>query len=237
MKIRKLITATLLGLLSGLAAASEFDGLNVQLGLGGSSASTNVTGFTGMNSNANYDDKSTQSSLNGTLSLGYSKELPSAYGLNLAANVFYVLGNQNAGNGGKATAWTEGSTQKLESSTSKRKLQNTFGISIEPGLNFNQKTLGFLKLAWVNSQQNMVNTYKLTDPAVGISGMVTEFNQTRTVNGFGYGLGLKKMVMPNVFLAIDAMSISYNTASFGGDGSIKSRPTQVFGFASVGYKF
>ena len=223
--------------LSGLSLASEFDGINVQLGLGGSATTTNVTGFTGMNTAANYDHRNTQGSFNGIVSAGYSKEIPDAYGFNLAANVFYVIGNQNAGSGGKSTSWLEGATPMSESSSSDQTLQNTFGISVEPGFNFNESTLGYIKLAWVNSRLNMVNGWDLTDPSISISGRIAEFNQTRTVNGFGYGLGFKKMVSTNIFLGIDAMGVTYNTASFGGNGSIKGQPTQVLGFASVGYIF
>lgn len=237
MNIKSILVSVGLWLAAGCVAASEFDGPNVQLGLGGSSTTTNVTGFTGMNPNASYDYRNTQGSLNGIFALGYSKEIPDAHGLNLAASLFYVLGNQNAGNGGKATAWSEGGAQMSESSSSERKLRNTFGISVEPGFNFGHATLGYLKLAWVNSQQNMVKTYSLTDPAVGISGVVGEFNQTRTVNGFGYGVGMKKILMKNVFLAIDAMGVSYSSAGFGGNGTIKSQPTQILGFISIGYKF
>lgn len=237
MKTKGLVVSVVMWLVAVCAIASEFDGPNMQLGVGGSSTATNVTGFTGMNSNANYDYRNTQGGLNGIFSLGYSQEVPNAYGLNLAASLFYVIGNQKAGDGGKATAWTEGVTQMSESSMSVRKLQNTFGVSFEPGFNFNQETLGYLKLAWVNSRLNMVNTYSLTDPSISVSGAMAEFNQTRTVNGFGYGIGLKKILMNNVFLAVDAMGVAYNTVGFGGNGSIQSQANQVLGFASIGYKF
>lgn len=222
--------------LTNIAQASDFDGFNLQLGLGGAATTTNVSGFTGMNSNASYDHRNTQGSFNGIVSAGYSKEIPETYGLNLAANVFYVIGNQNAGSGGKSTNWINGSNPNSDQTYSSQKLQNTFGIAIEPGFNFNKSTLGYLKLAWVNSQLNMVNSYDLTDPGV-FTGRWGEFNQTRTVNGFGYGLGFKKMVSSNVFMGLDAMGVNYGTASFGGNGSIKGQSSQVLGFASIGYRF
>lgn len=235
-QMKKCFLVFALSLLTNVAQASYFDGFNLQLGLGGAATTTNVSGFTGMNSNATYDHRNTQGSFNGIVTAGYSKEIPDAYGLNLAANVFYVIGNQNAGSGGKSTNWMNGANPNSDETNSRQKLQNTFGVAIEPGFNFNGSTLGYLKLAWVNSRLNMINSYDLTDPAV-FTGRWGEFNQTRTVNGFGYGLGFKKMVSSNMFVGIDAMGVSYGTASFGGNGSIKCQPSQVLGFASIGYRF
>lgn len=235
-EVKRYLLPITLSLLTNIALASDFDGFNLQLGLGGASTTTNVSGFTGMNTNASYDHRNTQGSFNGIVTAGYSKEIPDAYGLNLAANVFYVIGNQNAGSGGKSTNWMNGANPNSDETNSRQKLQNTFGVVIEPGFNFNGSTLGYLKLAWVNSRLNMINSYDLTDPAV-FTGRWSEFNQTRTVNGFGYGLGFKKMVSSNMFVGIDAMGVSYGTASFGGNGSIKGQPSQVLGFASIGYRF
>lgn len=217
-------------LLSTVSKASDFDGVNVQLGVGGSGSSSTVQGFTGMNSEMNYNNRSSQGNINGFVSAGYSIEVPQARGLNLAANVFYVIGNQNAGNGGNGAVFNDGFQNIYESFSSSRTLKNTYGISVEPGFNFTPNTLGYFKLAWVNSQQNMIATYTIGDGQ-------SSFNQTRTVNGFGYGVGLKQMLTGNIYLAIDAIGVSYSSASYGGNGSIKSQPSQVMGFASVGYKF
>lgn len=237
--MKKLAFALTFVTFGSISYASDFDGVNFQIGMGGSATTTNVTGFEGMNSNGQYDYRNTQGSFNGMVLLGYSKEVPNAGGLNLAMNVFYVIGDQKAGNGGKSSTWNEGSNIMSESSSSSRKLQNTFGITFEPGLNFSKTSLGYLKLAWLNSRQNMVNSYTLTDPSMGINQEVlAEFNQTRVVNGFGYGLGFKQLITENIYAALDVFGVSYSTPSYGGSReSIKSQPSQVMGFASIGYKF
>ncbi len=198
--------------------------------MGGASSTSTVQGFTGMNSGIDYNNRNTQGSANGLVSLGYSKELLQDIGLNLAANVYYVIGNQNAGSGGNGTVFNDGFRDVYEGFTSSRTLKNTYGISVEPGLNFRKDTLGYLKLAWVNSQQNMTATYTLGSDR-------SSFNQTRNVNGFGYGIGLKQMITNDIYLAVDVMGVSYNSASYGGNGTIKSQPSQVMGFGSIGYRF
>lgn len=76
--------------------------------MGGASSTSTVQGFTGMNSGIDYNNRNTQGSANGLVSLGYSKELLQDIGLNLAANVYYVIGNQNAGSGGNGTVFNDG---------------------------------------------------------------------------------------------------------------------------------
>jgi len=117
-----------------------------------------------------------------------------------------------------------------------RKLQNTFGISVEPGWNFTKSSLGYVKLAWVNSHQN-IQASSFGQDLVTNQTQTGGLNQTKAVNGFGYGLGFKQMITENIFGAIDVMGVSYGSAAYGGDNGMTSKPSQVMGFASIGYKF
>lgn len=230
LSMKKTVLGISLLCLCPISHASDFDGINLQIGMGGASTTSTVQGFTGMNSAIDYNNRSTGGSANGLVSVGYSKELLQVIGLNLGANVFYVIGNQNAGSGGNGSVFNDGFRDVYEGFTSSRILKNTYGISVEPGVNFRNDTLGYLKLAWVNSQQNMTATYTIGSDQ-------SSFNQTRNVNGFGYGIGLKQMVTEGLYISVDVMGVSYNSASYGGNGTIKSQPSQVMGFGSVGYKF
>ncbi len=222
--MKKLILASAFAVISGSAmAAGAFDGPFVQLGIGGSSTSTNVSGTSGLNGS------SSQGSVNGLVAAGWSQAIGSE-GFNLGANLFYVIGNQNAGqNSGSYTDWDGNFTGNTQNT-----LKNTFGISVEPGWNFTDSTLGFVKLAWLNSRNNFNTNLSWTGLNGNPSGNAN-VNSQNTINGFGYGLGVKQLVTKNIFVGVDLMGVTYGSASLGEGASAK--PSQFIGFASVGYKF
>jgi opacity protein-like surface antigen len=234
MKFQKLAIAAALGAASTLAMAGGFDGPFVQLGIGGSSTWTKTSGLESGSTSASLNGTSSQGNVNGLVMGGYSQDFgafnESLKGFNLAANIFYVIGNQNAGsNSSTGTRSSDGFTNTL---TGNNKLQNTWGISVEPGWNFTESTLGFVKLAWLNSQYK--NNVGYSEP----DGYSENFSFSKTVNGFGYGLGVKQLITKNVFAGVDLMGVTYNTNSLGGDfQGVSFKPTQFMGFASIGYKF
>ncbi len=235
--MKKTLAAIAIAGIATSAVASDFDGVNVQLGIGGSSTSTNLSGWSYSDeSPVNVNGKNSGGSFNGLVSLGYSHEIPDASGFNLAANLFYVIGNQSAGNSSNSGTWNDGSGAMYNQISANRKLQNTFGISVEPGWNFTKSSLGYVKLAWVNSHQN-IQASSFGQDLVTNQTQTGGLNQTKAVNGFGYGLGFKQMITENIFGAIDVMGVSYGSAAYGGDNGMTSKPSQVMGFASIGYKF
>lgn len=230
MKLKKLAIAAALGAASSFAMAGGFDGPFVQLGIGGSGTWGNVGGVTSSGTGASVNGTSSQGNVNGLVSGGYSQSIGDA-GFNLAANLFYVIGNQNAGNP-TASAYNQ-SEQFGNAFNLQSKLKNTWGISVEPGWNFSKTTLGYAKLAWVNSTLNSNLNYTDTD------GDNQNFGGNKNINGFGYGLGVKQMFTDNIYGAIDLMGVTYGSngipnAPIGGT-SIKVN--QFMGFASIGYKF
>lgn len=235
MKFQNLAIAAALGSASALAVAGGFDGPFVQLGIGGAGTSSKVSGVPASSTGADLNGTDSQGSFNGLVAAGYSQDLgalnSSLGGLNLAANIFYVIGEQKAG-----SKTSSGVNQWNDSLTlsGKNKLNNTFGISIEPGWNFTKETLGYLKLAWVNTQLKGTLSYNYVDagdPAQSTSG---SDNSSKNINGFGYGLGVKQMITSNIFASVDLMGVSYQ--SYKNDG-ISVKPSQFMGFASLGYKF
>lgn len=208
---------------SSVALAGSFDGPFVQLGAGGSATSSKVSND---DTYASVNGTTNGSSFNGLVSAGWSQEIADS-GFNLAANMFYVIGDQKAGQKNASYANSTGFWQRQSLDT---KLQNTFGISVEPGWNFSSETLGYAKLAWVNTRMNFNSSY-------ADSYSTNNANETHqaTVNGFGYGLGAKHLFTKNIYGAVDLMGVSYKSYTTPAGASI--RPTQFMGFASIGYKF
>lgn len=224
------IAGVLAAAASSTVLASGFDGPFVQLGIGGSSTKTNLNNFQSSATGAGVGSV-TSGSFNGLVAGGYSQDMgafnSSAKGLNLAANIFYVIGNQNSGSGsGTATRVSDNYTQTLGGNV---KLQNTFGIFVEPGWNFTEQTLGYVKLGWLNSRLKAGYNYSDNDPSSDGGSM------TKAVNGFGYGLGVKQLITKDIFMGVDLIGVAYGSADLG-DG-VSGKPSQFMGFASIGYKF
>ena len=226
--MKKLILVSAFAVISGSTmAAGAFDGPFVQLGIGGSYTSTKVTGLTtGAGSSA--DGTVSGGSVNGIVAAGYSQEVADS-GFNLAANIFYVIGNQKSGSNSSTATNSSNYTATIGTDN---KLENTFGISVEPGWNFTKETLGYVKLAWVNTQSKNSISFSNNDP------MSSQDSGNKNLNGFGYGLGIKQMITKEIFAGIDLMGVTYSSNKPGGDFSGSGfKPSQFLGFASVGYKF
>ena len=225
--MKRIILTTAIATVSGLACAGGFDGPFVQLGIGGSYTSTKVTGLsTGAGSSANGTVSG--GSVNGLVAAGYSQEIADS-GFNLAANLFYVVGNQKSGSNSSTATNSSNYTASIGTDN---KLENTFGISVEPGWNFTKETLGYVKLAWVNTQSKNSISFSNSDP------LSSQDSANKNLNGFGYGLGIKQMITKEIFAGIDLMGVTYGSNKPGGDYAGSSfKPSQFLGFASIGYKF
>lgn len=244
----KIIVAPLLAftIATSLHAEMAFDGINAQLGAGLSYSHINTSGtddssWDGDPLNLNGGTAATR--FNGLVSLGYSKSIES---FNLAANVFYVIGNQSGG--GKSSSDTyaiaipDVYTGNLsESLTSSYKFKNTWGIAVEPGYYMDEKLLGYVKLAYINSSLQSSLGCNASDTYC--NNVTASINQS--LNGFGYGFGAKYALTKNVYGAIDLMGVTYSPVksnyNWFPDSEFKNyasfKPTQFLGFISLGYRF
>ena len=223
--VEKLAMAVVIAGSSGGAMAAEFDGPFVQLGVGGSRSYTYLNGTR----NSVLDGTSSQGNVNGLLAGGYSQAL-SDTPFNLAANIFYIIGNQNAGAPSNTVTGTNGSNSANTQST----FSNSFGIAVEPGWYVTDKTLGYAKLAWVHA-----------DGAYSSSSTITTLAPPRTIpestaikksmNGFGYGFGFKQSITQEIYLGLDMMGVTYNSSKSSRGATV--RPEQFMGFVSLGYRF
>lgn len=243
------VVSMLAGLMSTpiLHAQQVFDGINTQLGLGvvGSQVNANGTGDESWygSSPLNVNGNTNGTRLVGLASIGYSKSFSS---YNLAANLFYVIGNQSAGgtsaSGAMSDVTPDGPSNTVtENLTSSYTLKNTWGISLEPGYYFDKDVLAYLKLAYVTTTLQSNISCNSSDGYC--PNQISSSSQN--LNGFGYGLGIKKMFTDSIYGAIDVLGVtygnvnkSYNLSPYStASNNAGFKTTQYMGFISVGYKF
>jgi Outer membrane protein beta-barrel domain len=231
-------------------AQQAFDGFNVQLGIGAAQSQVKATNTEDLSlePSPNLNKTTSATSFNGIVSAGYSQSFDNLFkGFNLAGNIFYVIGNQSGGNSSNTATDTFG-TPITETLTGKYKLQNTWGISIEPGYYFSKDILGYLKFAYVSSTLNSSFTCSADDNQClspgGSRGENAAFSTNQTINGIGYGIGGKYQITKNIYGALDFMYVDYSkvnqtltwySSAFSTNAGFK--PQQYMGFLSVGYKF
>ena len=175
------------------------------------------------------DGTSSQGNVNGLVAAGYSQSLGDV-GFNLAANVFYVIGNQNAGAPSNTLATANGSNSANTRST----FSNSFGVAVEPGWNITEQTLGYAKFAWVHSD-GAYSTSSTTTTLVPPRTIPDSAAINKSMNGFGYGLGIKQAIAKDIYLGVDIMGVAYNSSKTSRGATI--RPEQFMGFMSLGYRF
>lgn len=235
MKHVKIGLAALLVTVAGQALAGSFDGPYVQLGLGGASTEVKTTypsvfsDLPGFNSGAT----SSGGSFNGQVLAGYSQSFDA---FNIAANVFYNIGNQDAGSNSYSLTGSNGYLTANQSFT----LKNSWGVSLEPGMYLTDKTLGYLKLSYYNASLNYNSSFnaRVYSPSYSESGT---YSSSSSMNGIGYGIGAKQMFTDNIYGFLEYQYVQYDTWTdsglFGSGYSTSYKPNQNYGWVGVGYKF
>lgn len=235
MKKRQFLAAVALSGMVGTAFAGAFDGPYVQLGLGGAGTETQtsypsvLSNLPGFNTGAN----SSGGSFLGQILAGYSQSFDA---FNIAANIFYNIGNQNSGSNNYNLTGSNGYLTANQSF----KMQNTWGISLEPGVYVADKTLGYLKLSYYNSQLNYDASFSghINSPSYSASG---SYNSSSSMNGIGYGIGAKQMFTDNIYGFVEYQYVQYDkwndSGLFGSGYSTSYKPNQNYGWVGVGYKF
>lgn len=235
-----------------LSAQQAFDGFNFQLGVGVSQNQIKADGTndTSITPNPNINNTTTGTSFNGLTSIGYSQSFDNLFkGFNLAANVFYVIGNQSGGSvNNTVTGVTAADSTVTETLSGKYKIQNTWGISLEPGYYFTKDVLGYLKFAYVSSTLNSSFSCAASDDlcltSSGGSSATSSFSSNKTINGIGYGIGGKYQITKNIYGALDFLYVDYSKSNqninwyeLSTTANASFKPQQYMGFVSIGYKF
>lgn len=102
-----------------------------------------------------------------------------------------------------------------ENATADVKLSNHYSVFIEPGIALSETTLGYLKLAYH-------------------SGTAKGSNLSKTVNGAGYGFGVKHLINSNLYLNIEIQQVNYSKITV---SSTNITGTQNLATVGIGYKF
>lgn len=237
--MKKIVIASLLvAATSGAMADGAFDGVNAQIGLGFASLGGNLNStdsYTDGTRSGSSSENVAQNGLLGNVALGYSYGFNKQF--NLAANVFYNFGSSAAGNANSNYSETNYS----ESSSVNPTLKNIWGISVEPGYYFSDKSLGFVKLGWAMASTKASWNYSEND-----AGNTSNSNSGNvsfgTSNGFLYGLGFKQLLTDNIYLGIDAYQVDFSskTSTVSGSdptSSLNVKPKFTYGGITLGYKF
>jgi hypothetical protein len=186
-------------------SSSAFNGLDVRLGLGFAEKSSESIWV----NNADPYKVSDKGGL-GNISVGYSQQLSNQF--NIAANIFYTFGSDNAGQ------WS--------SSTYTWKIKDIWGISLEPGYYFNNNSLGYFKVGYARA------TSKYDHPPSSSA----DFGSS---DGFLYGVGFKQLLTNKIYVGLETYQIDFsrNTVTSQAGAVISNKPYLTYGGFMLGYTF
>ena len=185
------------------------------------SAFAQVSNFTGYSAGVNLDHTAVTTKLSagsatidglGQQSVGAT--VYGAYGVavdsNTVINIGATYGLTNAKGGS-----TDDGTGPLTA-----KAKNQYSLYVEPGMLLNDKTLAYGKISY--------NSAKMELDAQGDVG-------SKSVNGLGYGLGIRTMLDKNMSLNVEIKRVNYGTETVLTDVDFKT--TATVGSIGIGYKF
>jgi hypothetical protein len=227
MSLKKIIPTLFLIIATSSVIAGSFDGPFAQVGAGFAYLGSNAS-VTRTPNPYTESYKGGETGVMGNVALGYSYELPQSF--NIAANVFYNFGSQNAG---------QYNYQNSTTYTYQSSLKNIWGISVEPGFNFSDKSLGFLKLGWASATASVTSS----GSGAGYNGALPPGTYSGTSNGFLYGLGFKQLLTENIFIGVEAYQVAFSTvtqsssSAYYGNVTGSQKPSLTYGGINLGYKF
>jgi opacity protein-like surface antigen len=102
------------------------------------------------------------------------------------------------------------------------KLKNHYALNIEPGYALSENTLGYLKVAYHSATSSTT---------------LTSTTYTKSVTGWGYGLGAKHKLDKNLFINIEIQQVGYNAYTNTNISSGAITHTSTFGAIGLGYQF
>lgn len=237
--MKKTLVAISMAGLATTCFGAAFDGPFVQLGIGGVGTQNKVSyqgdtatvlDFVGVNTNQTTNG----GSFVGRIDAGWSQAIDK---FNLAGGLFYVIGNQDAGSNSFSRTFTSGANSATLAGSQSFKLENSWGINVEPGYYITEKTLGYLKFSWFNSSVNASSNVSASYNINGQSGSIGAGTTTNnTVNGAGFGLGAKQMFTDNVYGYVEYQYVQYGSTTDNTAGA-SYKPNQNYGMVGLGYKF
>ena len=176
-----------------------FDGVNVSLGLGAASL------------NSEYADngpsyfQASDKGISGNVAIGYSYAFKNRF--NLATNLFHQFGPERAGN---IDEWCCGYGFKVT---------NIWGLTLEPGYNFTDSSLGYIKTGYAKARSR------------------SDYSGYDTSDGFLYGVGFKQLISPQTFVGVETYQIDFSREKSNDAYNSTNKPSLTYAGIMLGYKF
>jgi opacity protein-like surface antigen len=159
----------------------------------------------------------------------------------------------NVGAGEDETRFTRNDIRNLESYNITYKDHNSLyvmptylvndstGIFAKAGYHQQKSTLNYKNIQTLSNTNVTTQDEEVGDSNLGPLYANNTFttNGSRNIKGWGYGLGLKKLLTNNLFLQFEVEYVDYKSQSVvGTDGTIyKFEPESLSGTINIGYKF
>lgn len=223
MTTSRVISAIVFGATLSVATtthAQQFSGPYVNAGIGFKSSTMKFT---------LVDTDPADSSTTSGDFLGHSEFFGSvAAGWNWNPSGPFVLGVGIFADLGSTKAGDVDFTDSTGTTSSSIKQKNRYGIALEPGYEFNPRTVGYLKLTWNRSKYD----FSSNDSTSGFPSVSLDFD------GYGYGAGLKYLATDNIFVFAEWMQVQYDDKSVT-MGTITNtfKPRNTLGLIGVGWQF
>lgn len=222
--------------------AGIFDGPYLQGGIGGVSSEVDTSYPSELGYLPSFDTKpsKTNSSLVGQILAGYSFSMDR---FNFAGSAFYNIGNQVTGVNTYSASGSYGSVSGSISGSQSFKLENTWGLNLEPGFYVSDTTLAFLKLSYINTtaQYNGNANATIHWDAYTLGTYTGSTKNSHSLDGIGFGIGIKQKISENLYGYAEYQRVNYSTwtdnylftSSYPSNYSF----SQNYGWVGVGYNF
>lgn len=215
--------------------ASNFEGINIQAGVGYQGTSAKVDSITnngvgGLNINGASLGQANGSSVAATLGLGYTKALTDSFTLGIEAEYNGVPSQTGSAD------FKDSTGSALVTNANKFTLSNQMSVSLIPGFAVSPDTLIYAKVGY--AMATLKSNDQSTPAIFGSSNL----------NGILLGLGAKMNFSKNVYGFAEANAVQYGSASTSGNLN-RTNPVSVIpvsgsakvnsynGLVGVGYRF
>jgi opacity protein-like surface antigen len=165
----------------------------------------------------NIDSKPSETDFIGQIAAGYSHGWGA---FNLAASLYYLIGNQQAGSVDLDTELRGPDNYDFE-------LKDTWGVTLEPGYRLSDTTLVYAKLGYSQTSGKGNEFFE----GVG-------YTYDTGYDAFTWGGGIKHLFSENIYGVAELIYSDYTGNTWSSEGeSIELTPESLIGIIGVGYQF
>ena len=185
-------------------------------------ASAQVSNFTGFSGAVNLSAASTNTKAGTWATFGgdnWGGSVQAAYGLALSNSsvvgfgLTYSLGKSKSGN----------STEESDNSTYGIAIKNQYSLYLEPGSLLSDNTLLYGKISIEKGKALLTSS-------------IAANNESKSVSGTGYGVGIRHMLDKTKFLQVELMKVGYKSFRLPPD-TLDIKGSTTLGTIGIGMKF